>query len=118
MDPGFFCRTSGLSNSTTWEAERGGEGAGAQLSLVLRDLKLALNQLVAPAWAPSSQWPQGCPLTFPLLMTRMRSQLRMVVMRCAIISTVQPRMPSRVVRWIRVSVSKSVEAVASSIRMM
>lgn len=39
MDPGFFCRTSGLSNSTTWEAERGGEGAGAQLSLVLRDLK-------------------------------------------------------------------------------
>lgn len=28
MDPGFFCRTSGLSNSTTWEAEREGEGSG------------------------------------------------------------------------------------------
>lgn len=58
----------------------------------------------------------GCPLTFPLPMTRMRSQLRMVVTRCAMTSTVQPRKLSRIVCWMRMSVSKSREAVASSIR--
>ena len=114
MDPGFFCRTSGLSNSTTWEAERGGEGVGAQLSSVLRDLKTSCGAGLG-AILPVAP---GVPLTFPLLMTRMRSQLRMVVTRCAIISAVQPRMPSQIVRWVRVSVSTSMEAVASSIRMM
>lgn len=40
MDPGFLCRTSGLSNSTTLEMERGSGGGGrTQLSSVLKNSK-------------------------------------------------------------------------------
>lgn len=51
-------------------------------------------------------------------MTRMRSQLRTVVTRWAMTSTVQPRKASRIVCWMRVSVAMSMEAVASSIMMI
>lgn len=66
--------------------------------------------------APSPR--PGTPVTFPLSMTRMRSQPSTVVMRWAMMSTVQPLKASRIVRWISVSVSVSMEAVASSMRMI
>lgn len=88
---------------------------GTPLSLALKDPK-------APWDAGLSTGPPTGPrhtaLTFPLLMTRMRSQLSTVVMRCAMTSTVQPWKASRIVCWIKVSVSMSMEAVASSIRMI
>ena len=86
---------------------RGGERGEAELG---PEGSEGLGAILPAAW--------GCPLTFPLPMTRMRSQLRMVVTRCAMISTVQPRKLSRIVCWMRISVSKSREAVASSIRMI
>lgn len=84
---------------------RGGKQGAAELS---PEGSKGLGAILPAAW--------GCPLTFPLPMTRMRSQLRMVVTRCAMISTVQPRKLSRITCWMRMSVSKSREAVASSIR--
>lgn len=86
---------------------RGGKRGAAELG---PEGSEGLGAILPAAW--------GCPLTFPLPMTRMRSQLRMVVTRCAMMSTVQPRKLSRIVCWMRTSVSKSREAVASSIRMI
>lgn len=60
----------------------------------------------------------GVTLTFLLLRTRTRSQPRTVVTRWAMTSTVQPQKASRIVCWMSLSVSMSMEAVASSMMMI
>lgn len=87
---------------------RGGARDTAELSLEGPEAPLSARPPPAPGAAP----------TFPSLMTRMRSQLRMVETRCAMTRTVQPRKASEIVRWIRASVSRSMEAVASSMMMI
>lgn len=57
-------------------------------------------------------------LTFPSSMTRIRSVFITVLMRWAMVSTVQSWKDSLMVLWISVSVSASIDAVASSKRII
>lgn len=57
-------------------------------------------------------------VTFPLSMTSIRSAYITVLMRCAMVSMVQSWKASLIVFCIRASVSESIDAVASSKRMI
>lgn len=106
-ESGFSARTSGLSNSTTWKSEK-------------EDLKWAEN-IHSPRIQTTETPGEFAPTTsctFPFSMTRTRSQLRTVLRRWAMVSTVQPLKASLMVLWTRVSVLESMEAVASSRRMI
>lgn len=76
-----------------------------------------MEQLVSIRWHNINLCIFGV-VTCPLSMTRIRSACITVLMRCAMVSMVQSLKASLMVFWMRASVSESMDAVASSKRII
>lgn len=108
-ESGFSARTSGLSNSITWKSEK-------NWNFQKKIKNVHTTALTGEAFEEVMPTRTSC--TFPFSMTRTRSQLRTVFRRWAMVNTVQLLKASFTVLWTRVSVLESMEAVASSRRMI